>query len=60
MDVLDVGDKVTKALAVCTFILGVFIDLLKACDTINHEILLQKLNHISIRPYDKGHSFDMV
>ena len=32
-----------------SFACGVFIDLQKAFDTVNHDVLLSKLNHCSIR-----------
>ena len=49
MAVLDMCDKVTKSIDNGQFTIGAFIDLSKAFNTINYEILLQKLNHIDIR-----------
>ena len=42
-------DKLTKALDNGELVLGVFLDFSKAFDTVNHVILLQKLNHYGIR-----------
>ena len=47
--IIELTDKVTKAIDKGEYTLGIFIDLSKAFDTINHKILLQKLEHYGIR-----------
>ena len=42
-------DKITQAFKDGEMVLGVFLDLSKAFDTVNHEILLSKLHHYGIR-----------
>ena len=42
-------DKVTKAIDKSEFCLGIFIDLSKAFDTLNHDVLLKKLEMYGIR-----------
>ena len=42
-------DKITAVMDSNQFSIGLFIDLSKAFDTLNHKILLQKLNHYGIR-----------
>jgi len=49
MAVLEMLDKITDAMDNNKFSIGVFIDLSKAFDTINHKILLQKLEFYGIR-----------
>ena len=41
--------KITHAIECNELTMGIFIDLSKAFDTINHDILLSKLYHYSIR-----------
>ena len=42
-------DKITKSLDKGEFVVGVFLDFSKAFDTVNHEILLKKMEHYGIR-----------
>ena len=49
-------DRISKALHEGDYILGVFIDFSKAFDTVNHEILLNKLWHYGIR----GCAYDWI
>ena len=47
-NILQLTNKVTKDLNNKKFVLGVFLDLLKAFDAVGHEILLAKLKTLSI------------
>ena len=49
MAVVDMVDKITAAMDSSSYSLGIFIDLSKAFDTLNHKILLAKLNYYGIR-----------
>ena len=42
-------DKITKSLDNGDIVIGVFIDLKKAFDTVNHKILVRKLYYYGIR-----------
>jgi hypothetical protein len=45
MAVIDIIDKITAANDSVHYSSGIFIDLSKAFDTLNHKILLSKMNH---------------
>ena len=46
---LSIVEKIRSSLDKKTFSCGVFVDLEKAFDTVNHKILLAKLEHIGLR-----------
>ena len=49
MVVLEMTDKISAAMENNQFSVGVFVDLSKAFDTLDHNILLNKLNYYGIR-----------
>ena len=46
---IQITDKIRKALDANKYICGVFLDFQKAFDTVNHKILFSKLNYYGIR-----------
>ena len=47
--ILSIVDKIQKAIDERNYSCGIFLDLSKAFDTVNHKILLGKLEHYGIR-----------
>ena len=49
MALVDICNKIVDTFEENSFMIGIFIDLSKAFDTINHSIMLSKLRHYGIR-----------
>ena len=49
MPLLEMYDKITQAIDIKHYSIGIFIDLAKAFDTIDHNLLLNKLRHYGVR-----------
>ena len=47
--IIELVDNITKGIDQGKYTLGIFLDLSKAFDTINHKILIKKLEHYGIR-----------
>ena len=47
--IIELTDKISKAIDDGKYTIGIFLDLSKAFDTVNHDILLKKLEHYGIR-----------
>lgn len=47
--ILSITDKIQQAVEENQYSCGIFLDLSKAFDTVNHDLLLQKLEHYGIR-----------
>ena len=46
---MDLNENFCESIDKKKYVIGIFIDLKKACDTIDHNILLNKLYHCGIR-----------
>ena len=51
--IIELVDKITRAIDRGKYAIGIFLDLSKAFDTINHKILIKKLEYYGIRGISK-------
>ena len=51
--IIEMVDKITKAVDEGKYTIGVFLDLSKAFDTTNHKILVDELEHYGMRYMQK-------
>ena len=49
MALLEMHSKITEAIDNNLFSIGIFFDLSKAFDTVDHKILIKKLEHYGVR-----------
>jgi len=49
MTLIDIHDRITSAIDDKKFSLGIFLDVAKAFDTVNHKILIKQLEHYGTR-----------
>ncbi len=49
MALIEIVDNILKDLEAGKYVTGIYLDLSKAFDTVDHEISLHKLNHYRIR-----------
>ena len=49
LSIIELVDKITKVIDKGEYTIGVFLDLAKAFDTINHKILIKKLGQYGMR-----------
>ena len=47
--IIELTNKITKAIDRREYTIGIFLDLSKAFDTINHKILVKKFDHYGVR-----------
>ena len=47
--IIELTDNITKAMDEGKYMIGIFLDLSKEFDTVNHQILLNTLKHYGIR-----------
>ena len=51
LTILDIYTKIVSSIENNDIACGIFLDFAKAFDTVNHSILLQKMEHYGIRGY---------
>jgi hypothetical protein len=49
LELLNLVSKITKAIDEGKYTIGIFLDLSKAFDTVDHDILLKKMEHYGVR-----------